>query len=135
MDNFAFLVWARMVLRAGKLRNNIHDQCSAEADVQQLVPATDREQRFALAKNFIQQYQLTQIPRAAVRRFLNRLAYLGRKIFRIKVGANVISARQQNAVHTAHAIRDHVPIRDAWHQERQAACIGDGMFVSQRKTR
>jgi hypothetical protein len=66
--NRARLVQPLMVQRAGNLLADVRDQLSAKRDVQQLMSATDRQQRFALAENFVNQNQFEQIAFAAVGR-------------------------------------------------------------------
>ena len=46
-----------MVQRAGHLPADVRDQPAAERDVQQLMPAANRQKRFALVKNFTNQNQ------------------------------------------------------------------------------
>ena len=70
-----------MVQRAGNLLADVRDQLPAERDVEQLMAATDRQQRFALAENFVNQNQFEQIALAAVGRLLDGRADFFRQVF------------------------------------------------------
>ena len=54
MHQFARLVHALMVQRTGRLAADVRNQPAAERNIQQLVPAANGEQRFALAENLVQ---------------------------------------------------------------------------------
>ena len=78
MHQFARLIHAPMVERAGNLPADVRDQPPAQRDIQHLMPAANRQQRFALAEYFVNQHQLAQVASAAVRclrrRFCGRRA-------------------------------------------------------------
>src|SRR5688572_17518525 len=92
VNNVVFLVSSRVVRGTGNLLSNIDDQGASQCDIQDLMAATDREERFALAKYLVYEHQFEQIALAfgGVHRFGQGL----RQSFPVEARINIVATRQ-----------------------------------------
>ena len=100
-----------MSQRLGFLGGDVHNKITAECHVQNLLPATDRQQRFLLPENFLDQSQLGEIPRRIGLHYCF-LQFL-RHLRRVQLCLHVIASRQQHTVGSLHALGDDLSCRSA----------------------
>src|SRR5689334_3436461 len=104
MHYFAALIRPPMVGSARQLTQNIHHQRATERDVEHLMAAANRQQRFALAESFIPQDYFAQIPLPTIRSHVYGPLEPGREPAAVDPRVHILAAGEQNTVATADAL-------------------------------
>ena len=84
VNTCAAAVHPPMIQNPPALRGQVGNQRATQRDIEDLLSATNRQQRFALPEYFIHQHQLAQVPRATIGTRADRAAQAGRKAVSIQ---------------------------------------------------
>ena len=122
-----------MIHAARKLLPDVRQEPAAERDVQQLMAAANRQHRLALLKNFRNQNQFALVSSAVIRRDGDGLANIFRQRPIVKLGVNVIAAREQNPVGAPHGFSQQRAVGRHRRDQRNAAGRQNGRLVTHRQ--